>query len=459
MTARTSPALTCPGGPGPGSASSRSGSSATAASTLAPRSSAPAHRRNRNPGPARRRHLGQGRRTRPEPGLLRPGPHRHRRDGQRARPGLRRLHRIRGHRHLPRGGPHPDRTVPRATYIAVGFLGLFYAFISWVIIEAFGNTGAVAAGHQEPGQHVLHRDDHLRRGLGHRPDARADRDQPVRRAARLPQRDHPLHLRAGLRGRAAAPAGPHPPVHKSPYIAGLAQTALAALVVAGFAAFHADPYLQLLLWVNTPGVIGIVILQALTAFAGGLLRRTQHTESAARTLVAPLAAGILLTGAALLIIWRSACSPRPARRQLDPDRLSPRRVRPRRRIRRPDAPPPPRGVRAAGHHRRRRRGPRRRQSVLTRSPAPAEPDTLRSAQDPAGVNVAAYTLLCARRHDRHTPSAPLRRSAGGQSAWMAGTSSGTGCGSAAAARCGRSSAAAAAMAATTRPNAIQKARW
>jgi hypothetical protein len=55
-----------------------------------------------------------------------------------------RVYRLRGHRHLPRGSPHPDRTVPRATYIAVAFLGLFYAFISWVIIQAFDNTGAVA---------------------------------------------------------------------------------------------------------------------------------------------------------------------------------------------------------------------------------------------------------------------------------------------------------------------------
>ena len=44
----------------------------------------------------------------------------------------------------------PDRTVPRATYVAVGFLGLFYAFISWVIIQAFGNTGAVAVASKNP---------------------------------------------------------------------------------------------------------------------------------------------------------------------------------------------------------------------------------------------------------------------------------------------------------------------
>jgi len=95
------------------------------------------------------------------------------------------------------------------------------------------------------------------------------------------------------------------PVHKSPYVAGYAQTALAAAVVAGFAAAHADPYLQLLLWVNTPGVIGIVILQALAAFAvWRYFRRTRHDESAARTVVAPLAAGILLAGAAALIVWK-----------------------------------------------------------------------------------------------------------------------------------------------------------
>ena len=55
------------------------------------------------------------------------------------------------------------------------------------------------------------------------------------------------------------------------------------------------------------------------------------------------------------------------------------------------------------------------------------------------------------------PSAPLRRSGGGQSARAAGTSSGARCGSAAVARCGRSSAAATAAAAMTRPKAIQKA--
>jgi hypothetical protein len=60
------------------------------------------------------------------------------------------------------------------------------------------------------------------------------------------------------------------------------------------------PYLQLLLWVNSPGVIGIVALQAPAAFVvWRYFRRNTHTKSAARTVAAPRAAGILLSGSNL----------------------------------------------------------------------------------------------------------------------------------------------------------------
>ena len=95
------------------------------------------------------------------------------------------------------------------------------------------------------------------------------------------------------------------PVHKTPSVAGIAQTILAVTVVGAFALFGADPYLHLLLWVNTPGVIGIVVLQALAAFAVLRYFRTHaHLDSVLRSFVAPLVAGVLLTGAAALIVWQ-----------------------------------------------------------------------------------------------------------------------------------------------------------
>ena len=199
----------------------------------------------------------------------------------------------------------PDRTVPRATYIAVGFLGLFYAFISWVIIQAFGNAGAVAVASKNPaGMFFAAMTTYVGTWAT---DLMRVLIVTSLFAALLAFHNAITRYTYALASEGALPRrlGHIHPVHKSPYIAGYVQTALAAAVVAGFAIAHADPYLQLLLWVNTPGVIGIVALQALAAFAvWRYFRRNQHTESAARTLVAPLAAGILLSGAALLIVWK-----------------------------------------------------------------------------------------------------------------------------------------------------------
>lgn len=39
----------------------------------------------------------------------------------------------------------PNRTIPRATYTAVGLVGLFYVISSWVLISAYGDDAAVSA--------------------------------------------------------------------------------------------------------------------------------------------------------------------------------------------------------------------------------------------------------------------------------------------------------------------------
>ena len=44
----------------------------------------------------------------------------------------------------------PERTIPRATYTAVIFMGLFYCLVVWAIIQAFGNEGVVAAAAADP---------------------------------------------------------------------------------------------------------------------------------------------------------------------------------------------------------------------------------------------------------------------------------------------------------------------
>jgi amino acid transporter len=201
----------------------------------------------------------------------------------------------------------PDRTVPRATYLAVGFLGLFYTFVVWVIVQAFGNDGAVGAAAKNPAEMFF-------TAMTHYVGTWATDLQRVLIITSLLASLLAFHNAITRYGYALAtehalpaPLGRIHPRHRSPWIAGIAQSALAALTVTVFATIGADPYNQFLLWVNTPGVVGILVLQTLAACAVVVFfRRNPATrgERGARTLVAPALAAVLLAVTTALVCTR-----------------------------------------------------------------------------------------------------------------------------------------------------------
>ncbi|TQJ87663.1 APC family permease [Streptomyces sp. SLBN-31] len=197
----------------------------------------------------------------------------------------------------------PHRTIPRATYVAVAFLGLFYAFVVWIVIQAFGDADVIAAAAKDPGglffsaittyvggwaadlMHVFIVTSVLASLLAFH--------NAINRYA----------LALAEEGVLPKSLGRVHPRHRSPYVAGIAQTALGAAVVVAFWAVGADPYQQLLLWVNTPGMIGLFLLQLLAAIAVPCyFRRVSHQEGALRTIVAPVVAAVLLATAIGLVI-------------------------------------------------------------------------------------------------------------------------------------------------------------
>ncbi|MEV7723895.1 amino acid permease [Streptomyces sp. NPDC087917] len=197
----------------------------------------------------------------------------------------------------------PDRTIPRATYIAVAFLGLFYAFVVWTVIQAFGAEEVVAAAGEDPGglfftaittyvgpwaadlMHLFIVTSVLASLLAFH--------NAINRYA----------LALAEEGVLPAALGRVHPRHRSPYLAGAVQTVLGAVIVLGFALAGADPYQQLLLWVNTPGMIGLMALMLLAALAVPVyFRRTAHAEGPWRTLIAPVTAAVLLTVAIFLVV-------------------------------------------------------------------------------------------------------------------------------------------------------------
>ncbi|MFJ5725381.1 APC family permease [Streptomyces sp. NPDC093149] len=197
---------------------------------------------------------------------------------------------------------NPDRTVPRATYIAVAFLGLFYSFVVWTVIQAFGDAQVVKAAAADPGGLFFSAITHYVGGWA------ADLMHVLIVTSVLASllAFHNAINRYGLalaeEGVLPAALGRVHPRHRSPYVAGVAQSVLGAVIVIGFAAAGADPYAQLLLWVNTPGMIGLMALQLLAAIAVPLyFRRFDHGEGRLRTVVAPVVATVLLAAAIVLV--------------------------------------------------------------------------------------------------------------------------------------------------------------
>ncbi|GAA3811289.1 APC family permease [Streptomyces phyllanthi] len=201
----------------------------------------------------------------------------------------------------------PDRTVPRATYLAVGFLGLFYAFITWVIVQAFGSAQAVGVAAENPAEMFFTA---MTRYVG---DWATDLQRVLivtsLLAALLAFHNAITRYVYALSAEHVFPAalGRVHPRHGSPWAAGIAQSVLAVIVVAVFAVIGVDPYNEFFLWVNTPGVVGILVLQALAAFAVvAFFRRNPAArgEGRLRTLITPAAAGILLAAATVLVCKR-----------------------------------------------------------------------------------------------------------------------------------------------------------
>jgi amino acid transporter len=198
---------------------------------------------------------------------------------------------------------NPNRTIPRATYIAVAFLGLFYAFSVWIVIQAFGSSQIMQAVAADP------------TGLFFTATTRyvgswAAALMHIFMVTSVIASQLAFHNAINRYGLALAQEGVLPkalgkvhPTHRSPYVAGIAQSVLALVCVTGFAVAGADPYQQLLLWMNTPGGIGLMVLQLLTAVAVvRYFRRVRHTEGRWRTLIAPLIATALLAGVMWLVI-------------------------------------------------------------------------------------------------------------------------------------------------------------
>jgi amino acid transporter len=195
---------------------------------------------------------------------------------------------------------NPDKSVPRATFIAVGFMSVFYAFIVWTVIQAYGDGEVVKSAEGLSGGMFFATINHY---VGPWAEvvmyilivtsvyaSELAFHNAINRYTYMLARDGVLPAFLGKTHRK----------YKSPHVAGQLQTALAAVVIIICAVLGADPYKQLLIWVNTPGIFGIVGLQGLVSVAAFMYLR-RNPGAVTNRLLIPLS----LVSAALLfgVVW------------------------------------------------------------------------------------------------------------------------------------------------------------
>ncbi|WP_019546031.1 APC family permease [Streptomyces sulphureus] len=195
------------------------------------------------------------------------------------------------------------RTVRRATYVVVAVIGLFYAVMAFAVVTAYGADDIAGAAGDSPADLVLTLFD--RYSVSWFGEVVTLLLLLSAFAALLALHNASNRYTYALGRELLVPPvfGRTHPATKSPWVAGVAQCGLAAVVLAVCAVLDVDPYLGLLLWGSALGFLGMIALWSMCALAIVAHMRRHHPGAGLwRTLVAPLLSALALAGIFVLVV-------------------------------------------------------------------------------------------------------------------------------------------------------------
>lgn len=201
----------------------------------------------------------------------------------------------------------PKRTVPRATYLAVGVIAVFFAFVSWMVVSSYGADQVVeAAGAAlDSGDGTVLLFAAMKGALG--PWA-ADVGG-VLLATSLLAGILAFHNASNRYVHSLGESGTLPPVvarttrQGAPFVASGLQTVLALALVLPFAVLGLDPVLTLFAWFSGVGVLALLALYLLTSISVVVFfRRTRLDTRPWHTLISPCLATLLVGGLTWLVL-------------------------------------------------------------------------------------------------------------------------------------------------------------
>lgn len=199
----------------------------------------------------------------------------------------------------------PHRTVPRATFIAVGLLTVVYTFMSWIIVMAIGpsrlggilegdltdvifdvNTEFVGKLSTDVMQILLVTS--FFAGVLALQNAGTRYLYSMAREGLVSEKFTHTSRKTG-----------------SPTVAAVTQATIAVVAIAIFALFKFDPYTQVVIWTNTPTLIAVLLLQIGTSLSAIVFFRKRVTdESPWHRWIAPATSAVLLSAVLGLVLVR-----------------------------------------------------------------------------------------------------------------------------------------------------------
>ncbi len=190
----------------------------------------------------------------------------------------------------------PEKTIPRATYLSILMIGIFFVFTTWLMIAG---TGA----------------DKLLETIGGLPDPTAHffilaetyTNPTISMIAGLLlvsslfaalSAFHNYIARysyvAGRDGLLPDAFGRTHDAHQSPHIGSVVQSIGALIVLAIFAGMGLDPILNMFTWISQIGTLGVIGMMAITSLSVIAFFRKQGGGSPLSTLILPAIAGLIM---------------------------------------------------------------------------------------------------------------------------------------------------------------------
>jgi amino acid transporter len=190
----------------------------------------------------------------------------------------------------------PTKTIPRATYLSVLMIGLFFVFTTWLLVVSIGADALVPmiGGLDDPTAFFFIVADQYVGGIVPTIAGLLLVSSLFAAVSAFHNYIARYSYTAGREGMLPAAFGRTHDDHQSPHIGSVTQTIGSLIVLAIFAGLGLDPITQMFTWISQIGTLGVLGMMAITSLSVIMFFRKQGGGSAMATLVLPALSGVIM---------------------------------------------------------------------------------------------------------------------------------------------------------------------